>query len=404
MPKGCIYVARNDDINPPNLYKIGKTEFAEPHKRMKELTNETTNWNGEFEAKAWVLVEDVDKCERIIHRELSSSRVRRNREFFFKEYNDIVDAIRINLNEYIIPGHGHLENFDIHQISRKIFESFLKDKTTSIFKLFAYANKNSMCTNLSCWEDAYAFQSSLLVIVLNSLKKKINLNKFNSHDVFKDLLFREVYFKEFCKQLTELTEDHFYLFDNKIYNERDQHQHILTKKSLKPVIIQNIFEIISTARSNKKLKKILNDKFSNSYFYDAYTKDLKKNLLASRKRRYEIEIDKEKEKKQKELKIKENKIKIKKQKVNQIKKNKKRLDYLKSLKELPLLLRLKEIIKKRPYGLNGISDDLFEAENRRKFMYTFVQLEMNEQREFKKLIKRNKKKIFKKLNQILENN
>ena len=69
-----------------------------------------------------------------------------------------------------------------------------------------------------------------------------------------------------------------------------------------------------------------------------------------------------------------------------------------------MLLRLKEIIKKRPYGLNGISDDLFEAENRRKFMYTFVQLEMNEQREFKKLIKRNKKKIFKKLNQILENN
>ena len=90
MPKGCIYVARNDDINPPNLYKIGKTEFAEPHKRMKELTNETTNWNGEFEAKAWVLVEDVDKCERIIHRELSSSRVRRNREFFF---NPVLSSI-----------------------------------------------------------------------------------------------------------------------------------------------------------------------------------------------------------------------------------------------------------------------------------------------------------------------
>ena len=405
MPRvrGCIYVARNDDINPPNLYKIGKTEFAQPYRRMKELTNETTNWNGKFEAKGWVFVEDVDRCEKIIHRELSSSRVRNNREFFFREYNDIVHAIKITLNEYIIPGHGHLENFDIHQISKKTFKSLFKNEITSIFKLFEYANKNSMCTNLSCWEDAYAFQSSLSVIVSNSLKKKINLNKFNSHDELKDLLFKEVYFKEFCKQLTKLTEDNFYLFDNKIHDEREQHQHILTKKSLKPVIIRNIFDIISTARSNKKLKKILNDKFSNSYFYDSYAKNLNENLLAARKRRYEIEIEKEKEKKQKELKIKENKIKIKKQKIDQIKKNKKRLDYLKDLKELPLLLRLKEIIKKQPYGLNGISDDLFEAENRRKFMYTFVQLEMNEQREFKKLIKKNKKKIFKKLNQILEN-
>ena len=37
-------------------------------------------------------------------------------------------------------------------------------------------------------------------------------------------------------------------------------------------------------------------------------------------------------------------------------------------------------------------------------MYTFVMLEINEQKEFKKLIKRNKKKFLKKLNKILKNN
>jgi hypothetical protein len=61
MPDGgCIYVARNDEINPPNLYKIGKTEFFSPTRRMKELSNETTNWNGEYKAVAWVQVDDVE--------------------------------------------------------------------------------------------------------------------------------------------------------------------------------------------------------------------------------------------------------------------------------------------------------------------------------------------------------
>jgi hypothetical protein len=50
MPDGCIYVARNNVINPPNLYKIGKTEFTSPERRMNELSNETTNWDGKFEA------------------------------------------------------------------------------------------------------------------------------------------------------------------------------------------------------------------------------------------------------------------------------------------------------------------------------------------------------------------
>ena len=87
MPDGCIYVARNDEINPPNLYKIGKTEFAQPDRRMRELTQETTNWDGKYEAKAWVFVENVDKCEKIIHRALANYRVSKNREFFFVDFN-----------------------------------------------------------------------------------------------------------------------------------------------------------------------------------------------------------------------------------------------------------------------------------------------------------------------------
>ena len=261
-----------------------------------------------------------------------------------------------------------------------------------------------MCTNLYCREDRYAFQSSLSVIVSNSLKKKINLDKFNSPDELKNLLYKEIYLKEFCKQLTELTENHFYLFNNEINEEREQHQHILTRKSLKPIIIQNIFDILNEARSNRRLKKIINDKILNSFFYHAYSMYLKKNLINSRKRRKEIEENEREKIIQKELKIKEKKIKIKKQKINQSKRGKERFNYLKELKKLPLLLRLKQIISKQPFGLNGIDDDLFEADNENEFMYTFVMLEINEQKEFKKLIKRNKKKIFKKLKKMLKNN
>ena len=100
----------------------------------------------------------------------------------------------------------------------------------------------------------------------------------------------------------------------------------------------------------------------------------------------------------------ENKIKVKKQKIDQNKRNLDRKKYLENLRKLPLDLRLKDIVEKQTYGLNGIPEQLFETENEKKFMLSFVKLEINEQKKFKKLIKKNKKKIFRKLNKLLNNN
>lgn len=412
MARGCIYIARNDQINPPNLYKVGKTEFAEPKRRMKDLSNETTNWDGKYEAKAWVFVEDVDKCEKIIHHELKDYRVNKNREFFLREFNDILDSVRISLNDFIIPGHGYLEEFDIHHVSKKTFKSILKNKTSSILKLFDFVNKDLMCTNLDCWEDHYAFRCSLSVIILNSLNKEISTSLLNNPDDLKNILYKEIYIKELCKQLAEINEDHLYLFNNNINNEQDQHPHILNKKSLKPIILNNIFNILDRARRlNKKLKIIIYRILKYSDFYDAYYLDYKKNLINSRNFRLQTkEATKEAEeaekqrKIEKELKKEENKIKVKKQKIDQNKRNLDRKKYLENLRKLPLDLRLKDIVEKQTYGLNGIPEQLFETENEKKFMLSFVKLEINEQKKFKKLIKKNKKKFFRKLNKLLNNN
>ena len=411
MPDGCIYVARNNVINPPNLYKIGKTEFTSPERRMNELSNETTNWDGKFEALAWVQVEDVDKCEKIIHQELSNKRVRRNREFFFEDFNSIIEKIRIHLNNYIIPGRGKLENFNLHNTSIKITERFFKQKSSSILELFDYINKNSMCSNFECWDDGHAFQRSLVIILLNSVKNKITesqININNSYTFIKKLYEKKV-FNELCKQLSELSDDHLYLFNNNITNSKEQHGFTLTKKSIKPDTIKNIFVILNKARNDKSLKKIINEKLKFTAIYESFILNTKLKLSSFRKNKIEKKIRLEEELKQqkinkllKEEKKRENKIRIKRQKIEQDLKNKKRTEYLIKLKKLDLLSRLKEIIINQPYGINGIPEDFFETSNEINFKNTFTKLDIKEKKKFNKLIEFNNKNFFKKLKKLID--
>ena len=100
MTDGCIYIARNDESDPPNHYKIGKTSYASPENRMAQLNSDTTRYRGEYVAKGYVLVEDVDTCERKIHRVLSQYRINPNREYFkapykqiFKVIDEVVDSL-----------------------------------------------------------------------------------------------------------------------------------------------------------------------------------------------------------------------------------------------------------------------------------------------------------------------
>ena len=80
MTTGIVYIARND-IHEPNIYKIGKTLRTDLNERMDELTSHT-GVLGEFRYEGYVLVDDVDECERILHEKFSHYRVENNREFF----------------------------------------------------------------------------------------------------------------------------------------------------------------------------------------------------------------------------------------------------------------------------------------------------------------------------------
>ena len=97
MPDGIIYIARNNS-NPENHYKIGKSYKADPTDRMRELTSETTNYEGEYQAAGYVLVSDVDNCERIIHKSLSGYRIHQRREFFNIYLNEAIKFIRSSLS------------------------------------------------------------------------------------------------------------------------------------------------------------------------------------------------------------------------------------------------------------------------------------------------------------------
>ena len=139
MTRGCIYIARNDEINPPNLYKIGMTEFATPENRMRTLTEDTTNWAGKYEAKAWFFVDDVRECENKIHMKFRDKRANDGREFFWGEITEFVNAIKFYLGDKIIPGFGIEDGFDINIVSNKTIHSIKEKKIKSIFDLFKFA-------------------------------------------------------------------------------------------------------------------------------------------------------------------------------------------------------------------------------------------------------------------------
>jgi len=399
MPDGgCIYVARNDEINPPNLYKIGKTEFFSPTRRMKELSNETTNWNGEYHAVAWVQVDDVSRCEKIMHRVLADKRVRRNREFFFEDINEIIEKIKIYLNDFIIPGQGVLKSFDIHKTSIKITNDFLNNKKKSIFDLFNFVNKNTMCADFRCWNDYYAFQRSLIIIISNSLKISIKKEELISAELFIRKIFEKKYYTEFCKQISNLSEDDLYLYKNKINDEKEQHKFILSKKSLKPKIIENILQILNLARQdNKELLQITKNLIKNTPINEIYISKYKKHLKELRNIRIENKLETERKLLKKKL-DKTNRIeKLKQHKLNKLSRDNERIEYLNKFKSLNLVQKLKFIINNDKFGLGIFPKNLIEKNNFVDFYKNFQKLDQIDQKKFVSILKKNRQSYYKTL-------
>ncbi len=88
MAKGFVYILRNEAM--PGLLKIGYSVKV-PTERVDELF--TTGVPEPFKIAYYCLVENADKLEPAIHRNLSDYRHRGNREFFRIELEAAVQSI-----------------------------------------------------------------------------------------------------------------------------------------------------------------------------------------------------------------------------------------------------------------------------------------------------------------------
>lgn len=88
MAKGFVYILRNEAM--PGLLKIGYSVKV-PTERVGELF--TTGVPEPFELAYYCLVENADKLEPAIHRNLSAYRHKGNREFFRIELEAAVRSI-----------------------------------------------------------------------------------------------------------------------------------------------------------------------------------------------------------------------------------------------------------------------------------------------------------------------
>lgn len=105
MTIGIVYIARNEVSDPRNHYKIGKSYKADPILRMEELNSVEVNYRGKYECCGYVLVNNVDECELIMHRIFAKERINKRREFFEVELKQIIFQMKSALAANMIQDH-----------------------------------------------------------------------------------------------------------------------------------------------------------------------------------------------------------------------------------------------------------------------------------------------------------
>lgn len=88
---GAIYIAHNPRDG-HHVYKVGLTE-RDVAFRMAELTTSTSNL-GQYSARAYFIVADIEAAERAAHSRLAAYRVQENREFFELEFKRLLPLVR----------------------------------------------------------------------------------------------------------------------------------------------------------------------------------------------------------------------------------------------------------------------------------------------------------------------
>lgn len=223
MPRGIIYIARNDAIQPQNHFKIGKSDRADPVHRMKELTSETTNYTGEYVSLGHVLVNDVDECEILVHQALSNYRINPNREFFECSIEEIKSTIRNTLSNFIIEDslnytnqqsdetfQREITNINEYERDNKQIIDFISNyESLNFYDACKIANYNnwdaSTCPGSCC-------NGNIRKIFFLLVYKKIVLSKIRQNNKFKP---KETFFLEGDKKITK---NEALLLQKEIYN------------------------------------------------------------------------------------------------------------------------------------------------------------------------------------------
>jgi len=429
MTTGIVYIARND-THEPNVYKIGKTLRTDLNERMDELTSHT-GVLGEFKYEGHVLVDDVDECERKLHESFSHCRVQNNREFF-----------RLSLREIILQ----INDVIADKIIRNNLPQILNDRDITLDYFLRFNNLISFLRfyqNYGCSPESFCGMcssiphSGLIIFLcqtsghdLGSKEKRFHLfnklkglgnfryqQEYESSINFSDLTseHKKAIYGELCSQLLNLNNNEVssitskmidflrVIIDFKQYNENlkkifDQKfkKFFIDLSKLSRFEINNFSpnksSFISYLLNDLENNNVLINIFHQSALLEKIKEDRMKAVAAQEEYNLKIQQEIENRKLQKELRLKQkqdqHKIFLDEQKIR----NEKRQIYITRLNNMNLVDRIKNIIKERPFGLDGIPKELFEIEN---ISSVFSLLSENEKLKFKSLIVNKKNKFFK---------
>ena len=117
---GWVYILSNPAM--PGLFKVGYTD-RDPFSRAKEIS-QATGVPFDFIVEYQIYVSHPYELEQKTHKLLHNHRVNNNREFFNCSYEDVVETIRVAINDL----YKHIDNFvfgseSSYKTEKEIYES-----------------------------------------------------------------------------------------------------------------------------------------------------------------------------------------------------------------------------------------------------------------------------------------
>ena len=187
MARGIIYIARNDIADPLHHYKIGKSTRADPEERMRELNAVSVNYQGKYVCLGYVLVNNVDECERKIHKLFLNHRINNRREFFNIDKRKVFTRIRVDLEQEIINDHLPREHTE-YLTNKELFNLICDFKNFSFMELCKISFMNGLNAKFHGIPTSPLFYLLLILGSKNKVVEKVrvdpvNVNFFFDHEI-----------------------------------------------------------------------------------------------------------------------------------------------------------------------------------------------------------------------------